>query len=594
MQTLIVSGLMEGNTMQQFSYIIRHVEDIDACIRRFREEAPEKYRSILVSVFTDFTDPTRILSLTGKIARAFPSAVIAGAMTTESIQNGAVKIHAVVVSFLVFRSSEVRLMAFDDPDAFAADGKKFCSAAKRVKDLAAVGVIGTLHEVDVQPFLDGLSPIGENVVIFGGGANTLKNVPAFVFAKNEVIEKGLLAILFSGPDLHVHASLNFGWKPLGRDFVITKMTGRHIVNEVDHKPAAHIYEQYLGVVPDSHFSRDTLAFPVFVQRGGSYIARHTVGVREEDGALLFIADLYEGETIRLAYGDPREMIEDAKTGCADMAAFRPEAVVLLNCYAHRMFLRGDVKFELAPFREVAPSCGFYTYGEIFRFAGHVSVHNMMLLSVGFREGEKPAKPLPIRREIPSRFKDSLLLVERLVRFVSATTAELETANRELDHLAHTDYLTQVANRGETEDLLKNAVSAASQSGLPLSVLMIDFDDFKSVNDVYGHNIGDRLLTEASDLFRAHIRQGDTAGRWGGDEFLLILPKAALNDAKRVAERIKQAVSDLRLLPDDKYCTVSIGVAQLRPDETYDDFYRRVDGALYSAKKKGKNRVYLAQ
>ena len=434
--------------MQQFSYVIRRADDVAVCIEKFRANAPEKYTSLLITVFTTSVEPAPILALTQRLGDAFPQAVIAGCMTTDVIRNGGVNVNASVVSFSVFRTSTVQLEIFSNPETLAEDGKAFYRRAKRVKNLAAVGIIGTLHALDLQPFLNNLSALDENIVIFGGGANTTKNAPACVFTKGQMLEEGFLAITYAGPELHVHASRNFGWKPLGREFVITKMTGNHIVEEIDHQPAVRIYENYLGILPGKNFDRDTLAFPVFVRRGNSYIARHTVGCRP-DGSLLFIADMHEGETLRLAYGDPREMIGDAQAGCADMAAFRPEGIFLLSCFAHRMFLRGDVKLELAPVRNIAPSYGFYTYGEIFRFARSVGIHNMLLLNIGFREGEKPSAPLPVKNDASTRLKDSLLLVERLVRFVSATTAELESANKELNRMARTDRLTQIANRGET-------------------------------------------------------------------------------------------------------------------------------------------------
>ena len=372
--------------MRQFSYIIRRTEDIDSCIARFCEAKPTVCRSILVSVYTTSTDHSYIANLTRRLDSAFPSALIAGCMTTDTIRQGGIQVNATVVSFSVFETSEVRVEAFCNPATLAADGKKFCEEAKRAKYLAAVGILGTVRTLDIQPFLDELAALDENIVIYGGGANTLKNVPACVFTKDKVIEEGIVAVSFLGAGLHVHASLNFGWKPLGREFTITKMTGDHIVEEIDSEPAARIYETYLNIPADKNFARDTLAFPVFVRRGDSYIARHTTDCGE-NGALIFIADLHEGEKIRLSYGDPREMIEDAKAGCADMAAFRPEAISILSCYAHRMFLHGDVKFELEPFRSVAPSQGFYTYGEIFRFAGRVGIHNMMLLTVRARRDE---------------------------------------------------------------------------------------------------------------------------------------------------------------------------------------------------------------
>ena len=578
--------------MQQFSYTIRRADDVAACIARFREAAPESCKSLLITVFTTSVNQEQILRLTGRLGDAFPDAIIAGCMTTDVIRHGGVNVNAAVVSFSVFATSEVKVERFNNPETLAEDGKKFCARAKRLEHLAGICILGTLHALDVQPFLDRLAGLDDRVVIFGGGANTVKDAPACVFTRDEILEEGLLAITYAGPELHVHASLNFGWKPLGREFTITKMIGSHIVEEIDHQPAANIYEQYLGIRPDKNFARDTLAFPVFVRRGGSYVARHTIGCGPQ-GSLLFIADLHEGETIRLAYGDPREMIEDAKAGYADMAAFRPEALSILSCYAHRMFLHGDVKFELAPARDIAPSQGFYTYGEIFRFAGRVGVHNMMLLTVGFREGKKPLSPLPVRGEMPTRLKDSLLLVERLVRFVSATTAELETANEELDRMARTDRLTQIANRGETESTLKNAVAVAEKNHTPVSVLMLDIDNFKKVNDIYGHDVGDRVLTETSKVLRAHVRQGDTVGRWGGEEFLLILPHTDEQAAVQVAERIREAVAALRILPGERGFTASFGVARIAPGESFEAFYQRVDAALYEAKHSGKNCVRLA-
>lgn len=570
--------------MLQFSCVVRNADDVALCIRRFREEMPKKYKGLLISIFTVKSDPKKILILAQKFGKAFPSAVIAGSMTTDVIHNGGVRVNAAVVGFSVFQSSEVRVAAFDNVDTLAEDGKKFCARAKRMKHLAAVGIFATLHAVDIQPFLDRLAPLNDKVVIFGGGANTLENAPACVFTKNEIVEEGLVAILFSGPELHVHASLNFGWKPLGREFVITKMDGDHVVTEIDHQPAAHIYEQYLGVPKDKHFARDTLAFPVFVRRGNSYVARHTVDCRK-DGALLFIADLHEGETIRLSYGDPAGMIEDAKAGYTDMAMFRPEGLLILSCYAHRMFLHGDVKFELAPAREIAPSFGYYTYGEIFRFSENIGVHNMMLLTVGFREGAKPSSPLPVRGEMPTRLKDSLLIVDRLVRFISATTAEL-------DRMARMDRLTQIANRGETESVLKQGIKFAQSNAMPLSVIMLDIDDFKKINDTYGHDVGDRVLIETAKVLSAHVRLGDTVGRWGGEEFLMVLLETDEKKAVQISENIREAIAALHVLPRGKGFTASFGVARLAPRETFDAFYQRVDGALYQAKHNGKNCVCL--
>ena len=196
--------------------------------------------------------------------------------------------------------------------------------------------------------------------------------------------------------------------------------------------------------------------------------------------------------------------------------------------------------------------------------------------------------------MPTRLKDSLLIVERLVRFVSATTAELEAANAELDRMARMDRLTQIANRGETEKVLKEAIALAHKDSMPVSVLMLDIDDFKRINDTYGHDVGDRVLTETSKILRAHVRLGDTVGRWGGEEFLLVLLNAEEKSAVQIANRIREAIAALRVLPDGKGFTASFGVAHIIPGDSFETFYQRVDGALYQAKRSGKNCVYLAE
>lgn len=581
--------------MKQFSYIIEHADEIADCIQRFRTDALfEEQKSILINIFTTSTNRSKILTLVHQIGNEFPTAVIVGCTTTDAIRNGQLyESDATMICFSVFQSSTIGIEVFEDKKTLIQDGIKFCEKAIKIPNLVAIGILGTLNSLDIQPFLDQLTPIPQNIIIFGAGANALKQSETCVFTRGKIIDQGFLITTYAGAELKIKTSLNFGWKPLGHAFTITKMTGSHVVERIDGLPATQIYKQYLGIMPDKYFKKDTLAFPVFVQREGKNIARHPIGYRE-DGSLLFIADLHEGEKIRLAYGDPRGMIEDAKVGYMNLAFFRPEGLMILSCYAHKMFLNDDVKFELAPARDIAPSQGLYTYGEIFRFGQSVSVHNMMILTIGIREGDPSVKPLPVRGEIPSRLKDSMLLIERLVRFVEATTKELEHANKELNRLARTDKLTQIANRGETEIELKRAIKENSDNDALISVLMVDIDDFKKINDTYGHDVGDKALMEIARILRIQVRNNDTVGRWGGEEFLLILSNVESAGAERIAERIRKAVSELRILPEEKQITASFGVAQIVGEETFEEFYKRLDGALYDAKHGGKNCVKVAK
>lgn len=158
----------------------------------------------------------------------------------------------------------------------------------------------------------------------------------------------------------------------------------------------------------------------------------------------------------------------------------------------------------------------------------------------------------------------------------------------LDRDAHTDRLTGVYNRRASEQLLAHAVSEASQGEHSLAVLLLDIDHFKSINDTFGHPQGDVVLQRVSGVIQSTVRDGDSAGRWGGEEFVCVLPDASLDVAHKVAERICEAVR--RDVVEPRPVTISCGVATLHSNETFSDVVNRADQALYAAKKSGRNRV----
>lgn len=171
--------------------------------------------------------------------------------------------------------------------------------------------------------------------------------------------------------------------------------------------------------------------------------------------------------------------------------------------------------------------------------------------------------------------------------------ELEQRNRELDMLARTDYLTGLWNRRHVDEHLAMAVSAARRHNRPLSLLLLDIDEFKSINSRFGHQIGDRALQEVAARLKSHVRTEDTVGRWGGEEFLVILPDTDTSVAATAAERLRASIGDELVTcgNDDLELTVSIGIAGDDP-LSQDELLTGADGALARAKAAGRNRCSL--
>ena len=162
-----------------------------------------------------------------------------------------------------------------------------------------------------------------------------------------------------------------------------------------------------------------------------------------------------------------------------------------------------------------------------------------------------------------------------------------------------DPLTQIYNRRFLDERLTEEVNRAVRYEMPLSVLMLDIDHFKSVNDTYGHQAGDLILSEFGNLISSVVRDSDIVARYGGEEFLVLTPgsdeDAAGNLANRIRERTqeRQFVVDSQEGPQTVNVTVSVGVAQLRGEiNTHEKLVKSADEALYSAKRGGRNRVSM--
>jgi diguanylate cyclase (GGDEF)-like protein len=157
--------------------------------------------------------------------------------------------------------------------------------------------------------------------------------------------------------------------------------------------------------------------------------------------------------------------------------------------------------------------------------------------------------------------------------------------REFKFLAETDPLTGVYNRRKIEEVLRSEMERSLRYGSPLSLIFLDLDNFKRINDTYGHRRGDEILKAVARTVMEAVRRTDWVGRYGGEEFLVLLPQTTREGARRVGERIRRAVKDLRL-----GVTVSLGVTSFRPHDTLDTILERVDRAVYRAKKKGGDRI----
>lgn len=169
---------------------------------------------------------------------------------------------------------------------------------------------------------------------------------------------------------------------------------------------------------------------------------------------------------------------------------------------------------------------------------------------------------------------------------------LKDRNSSITQLMHTDHLTGLANRRFFVEMLVKQISYCKRHHVPLSLVISDLDKFKKMNDNYGHHSGDQFLISFAAMMQNYSRKEDLPARFGGDEFIIMLPNVKALQAATFAERLRRAIENMEMPTSEEFVTASFGITQLTAEDSTDSFIKRSDEALYEAKRKGGNCVFL--
>lgn len=195
-----------------------------------------------------------------------------------------------------------------------------------------------------------------------------------------------------------------------------------------------------------------------------------------------------------------------------------------------------------------------------------------------------------------RYRKQLRQLEKLARISDRYQSMMRDLNEALKDASERDPLTGIGNRRMLMERLKVETARAERLGRPLTVAMADIDRFKEVNDAHGHDAGDRALVEVARALRGGMREYDLCGRWGGEEFIVVMPEIGPAEAAHVIERVRLAITALDLRAGDSAITLSVsfGLAGRRAGESIFDTINRADAALLDAKRSGRDRCEIAR
>jgi len=540
---------------------------------------------LLIQIFTGINRVDFIENLLLELGENFKHAAIIGTTTGGEIYKGKVYEHSTVVSFATFERAQVRAEGVETEDSFLA-GKTLAEKLVSDRSKLIIAFADGLYS-NGDAFVEAFNIHAADVPLAGGLAGdnfTFTNT--YVFTKNKVINKGGVAAVIDTDELYLTSHYNLAWIPIGKEMEVTKSRGNRIY-EIEGKPAVEIYKEYLGSTAEELLPYIAIEFPLVFERDGILFARACLG-QDKDGSMVYEGAIYEGEKVRFSIWDTGVMLDSAAQNLKKFRNAPSEGIFVYTCLARKYLMGNEAEVETKYLQGVAPTCGFLTYGEFFNTKGKNRFMNYTFTAISISESPKVSSK--IEDELKEEPDKELMRFRALVSLVNSITKELKEANKKLERLAERDPLTGLYNRRKMKEILESELRKSERYGTVFCVLMIDVDNFKQINDTYGHDEGDRVLVSISRCLEEILRDTDVVSRWGGEEFLVLMPETNKEGGITVAEKIRNHIQSEVCCEIGKNVSVSIGVTAYREGDSMDDILRRADQAMYEAKRKGKNTV----
>jgi len=430
--------------MKQVNYRISSIANLCEILQSKEIVSFCTFQSQLVQIYSAKNDAKWYQSIGNEVRKVFPLAVIVGASSVGEISEGKMFTDSTVIIFSFFENSSLNVFSYE-----CKLGSEIAIGKALVKEVEALNVdargmllLSTPVTSDAGNLFNSITSGNLSYPVFGGGAGDYANKrKTLVFDGEHCYEQGVISVVFSGNNLYIEPFTYLGWQPLSKEMTITEI-GELSVKSLDGKPAFSVYEKYLGIKADDSFFQNSLEFPFLFYRNGQMIARTPFFVNEKDGSIQLVGDVKVGEKVRIGYGNPQMILAESGHIQKQMQDFNPEAIFLYTCICRRFLLQQDANLETIPFNSIAPTAGFYTFGEFCSNGTVNSLLNSTMVAVGFREGasgketehNESVTAKNVRLKFDPYTNKHTRILSRLLYFINVTTKELEEQNQLLKSL----------------------------------------------------------------------------------------------------------------------------------------------------------------
>ena len=545
----------------------------------------KQYSAVLVQVFAATTNLNKVRELLGLVAKQLPNAVIIGASSDGTIEQGTLHTHGNTIQLSVsgFDKSKIKLSFSESKSSSFQNGKdiaeKICADNTKV-----IIAFSEASSINGEEFLEGVYSVNNNLIVSGGVASTPTFTDTYIIAGQKILTRGAVAVSLSGDDLRAFRDNSFGWQTIGKEMTITD-SHHNRVKSIDHKTPYEVFKHYLGDDVINALPGVGSAFPLMVKRDDTYTARGIIALSGEH--FIVSGNVKVNDRVYIGYGNPYNIAYQNKlTDSVLNSIGEPEVVFSYYCEGRRLFMPDDmVDYELETLGKISPVCGLFTLGEFYTEQQHLLLNfSSTLLALSEKKQIVPTKRNDLKQK---PVNDTFGIVsEGLFHLI-------DTRTRELEHLAYHDELTGLPNRAYFYETIGLAIQYSTVRDKTFSIMFIDIDNFREINDTHGHSAGDKLLVKIADKLISKLGSGDILARYGGDEFLVMCRENSdKNQTIKLSSDLLSVFEKPMSINDRSFIlSASIGIS-IFPDDGKDEetLIKYADAAMYEVKNSGKNNI----
>lgn len=397
--------------------LINHKYENLEQLETFIDKSIPKNGSLLIQLFSGVMYKSLIQPILDTLSLRLPHASLIGSTTAGEIMDGKMSSFQIVISFSIFDSTDVSTYYF--PKSDYENGQRAARDILTKRTKACIAFSEGLRS-DSESFLDGFTSVQNDVMIAGGNAgDDLTFTNTYIIHKNVIYNEGVVIAVLDSDILQVHNAYSLNWTSVGKEMVVTK-ADKNIIYEIDGHPIKELYTHYLSSETVERVPASAIEFPLVKIEDGVRIARSIIG-QSPEGGFIYAGHFNNGDKVRFAIGNVEEILNQATDVQEDVAASVPEATYIYSCSVRKLFLQEQLNYEFGLINEVAPTAGFFTYGEFFHSPSDNQLLNITTTTLSLSESQTS---VPFQKNVNKHeYRHSML--KSLTHLIDVTQHELD-------------------------------------------------------------------------------------------------------------------------------------------------------------------------